>query len=79
MLIASFIKRFSRLCLQAPPQDIIILSAFIKNLLIRHPTLKTLIHYSSEKSGALEWTLLLFDYKIIFFINLIGEFIFSSG
>ncbi|XKL60422.1 hypothetical protein PGB90_007479 [Kerria lacca] len=50
VLIASFVKRFSRLCLCAPPADIIVLSAFIGNLLIRHPTLKIMIQHPTIKS-----------------------------
>lgn len=53
-MIASFIKRFARLCLQAPPQDIIILSSFIGNLMIRHPSLKILIQHPTEKAVSVD-------------------------
>ncbi|XP_065223098.1 nucleolar complex protein 4 homolog A [Planococcus citri] len=44
-LVASYMKRFARLCLCAPPQDIIILCAFIGNLLIRHSGLRKMIQH----------------------------------
>ncbi|CAH0388655.1 unnamed protein product [Bemisia tabaci] len=47
-LVASFIKRLARLSLTAPAADVIIIAAFIGNLIIRHPTLKSLIHGSSR-------------------------------
>lgn len=42
-LVAAFAKRLARLALVAPPQDIIIITYFIGNLIIRHPGLKRLI------------------------------------
>ncbi|KAF6212143.1 hypothetical protein GE061_012664 [Apolygus lucorum] len=42
-LVAGFAKRLARLALVAPPPDIIILMAFITNLLVRHPNLKVLL------------------------------------
>lgn len=51
-LVASFIKRFARLCLFAPPPDIIILSKFIQNLIIRHPKLKRMIGTRSVNNAA---------------------------
>lgn len=42
-LVAAFIKRLARLALIAPPHDIVTITYFIGNLIIRHPGLKRLI------------------------------------
>jgi U3 small nucleolar RNA-associated protein 19 len=42
-MIAGFIKRIIRLSLNACPDDILILLEFIKNLLIRHPSLRDMV------------------------------------
>lgn len=47
-LMASFVKRLSRLCLVSPAPDIIILGQFIQNLIIRHPRLKKLMGIRSN-------------------------------
>jgi len=47
LLVAAFVKRMARLSLVAPPTDILIMAAFIGNLLIRHPSLKVLIQSDS--------------------------------
>ncbi|KAF8476865.1 CBF/Mak21 family-domain-containing protein [Kalaharituber pfeilii] len=44
ILVASFIKRMSRLCLSAPPSTIVIVVPFIYNLLRRHPTCAFMLH-----------------------------------
>lgn len=57
-LVAAFVKRFARLTLVAPPEDILIILLFIGNLLLRHPGLKRLIDHpqggpvSKENLGA---------------------------
>ncbi|KAH8820400.1 nucleolar complex protein-like protein [Xylogone sp. PMI_703] len=43
-LVASFIKRLSRLCLNAPPAGIVAVVPWIYNLLKRHPTCTFMIH-----------------------------------
>jgi U3 small nucleolar RNA-associated protein 19 len=43
-LVASFIKRLSRLCLQAPPAGIVVIVPWIYNLLKSHPTCTFMIH-----------------------------------
>ncbi|KIL00929.1 hypothetical protein PAXRUDRAFT_821133 [Paxillus rubicundulus Ve08.2h10] len=43
-LLASFVKRLSRLSLTAPPAAIVIIIPFIYNLLKRHPALMVMIH-----------------------------------
>lgn len=43
-LVASFIKRLSRLCLNAPPAGIVVVVPWIYNLLKRHPTCTFMIH-----------------------------------
>ncbi|KAI5808090.1 putative ribosome biogenesis protein Noc4 [Peziza echinospora] len=44
VLIGSFIKRMSRLCLTAPPASIVVAIPFIYNLLKSHPTCTFMIH-----------------------------------
>ena len=43
-LVASFIKRLSRLCLYSPPSGIVTAVPWIYNLLKRHPTCTLMIH-----------------------------------
>lgn len=43
-LIASFIKRLSRLALNAPPTAIVVIVPFIYNLLKSHPTCTFMLH-----------------------------------
>jgi U3 small nucleolar RNA-associated protein 19 len=43
-LVASFIKRLSRLCLHSPPSGIVVIIPWIYNLLKRHPTCTFMIH-----------------------------------
>ncbi|XP_071440282.1 nucleolar complex protein 4 homolog B [Hetaerina americana] len=43
-MVASFVKRLSRLALAAPPLDISLMLAFIGNLIIRHPGLKKMMN-----------------------------------
>lgn len=47
-LIASFIKRLSRLSLRSSPSAIVVLIPFIFNLLKKHPTLMKMIHRNFE-------------------------------
>lgn len=43
-LIAAFVKKFARMLLFAPAPDQMLLLTFIKNMLIRHPSCRVLIH-----------------------------------
>ena len=47
-LVAAFVKRFSRLCLTAPANAILMVLPFIGNLLIRHKGLQTMIDCNEE-------------------------------
>jgi len=47
-LIASFIKRMSRLALASPPHGIIIILPMIYNLIKKHPACMALIHRANE-------------------------------
>ncbi|KAG6329818.1 hypothetical protein ID866_9269 [Astraeus odoratus] len=47
-LLASFVKRLSRLSLNAPPAAIIMVIPFTYNILKRHPALMRMIHRSSD-------------------------------
>lgn len=47
-LIASFIKKLSKLSLTAPPSGIVIVIPFIYNLLKKHPTCMILIHNTTQ-------------------------------
>jgi U3 small nucleolar RNA-associated protein 19 len=47
-LVAAFIKRLSRLTLQAPPAGIVMVVPVIYNLLMKHPSCLSLIHRTSE-------------------------------
>ncbi|XP_046399018.1 nucleolar complex protein 4 homolog B [Ischnura elegans] len=42
-MVASFVKRLSRLALVAPPHDISLILAFMGNLILRHPGLKKMV------------------------------------
>ena len=44
VLVASFIKRLSRLCLNAPPAAIVAVVPWVYNLLKKHPTCTFMIH-----------------------------------
>ncbi|MCJ1386626.1 hypothetical protein MMC17_009752 [Xylographa soralifera] len=50
ILVASFIKRLSRLCLGAPPSAIVVVVPWIYNLLRNHPTCTFMIHRNSDKA-----------------------------
>ncbi|KAF8268920.1 ribosome biogenesis protein Noc4 [Lactarius quietus] len=52
-LLASFVKRLSRLSLAAPPSSIVIMIPFVYNILKRHPALMRMIH-RDEDLGAFE-------------------------
>ena len=47
-LVASFMKRLSRLCLYAPPSGIVVVIPWIYNLLKSHPTCTFMIHRIAE-------------------------------
>ena len=47
-LVAAFVKRFSRLCLTAPANSILLVLPFIGNLLLRHKGLVKMIDNSEE-------------------------------
>ncbi|KAL9099641.1 MAG: hypothetical protein Q9163_004882 [Psora crenata] len=47
-LVASFIKRLSRLCLYAPPSGIVVVVPWVYNLLKNHPTCTFMIHRTAE-------------------------------
>jgi U3 small nucleolar RNA-associated protein 19 len=47
-LLASFVKRLSRLSLAAPPSSIVITIPFVYNILKRHPALMRMIHRDEE-------------------------------
>ncbi|KAI0670714.1 CBF-domain-containing protein [Trametes maxima] len=51
-LVASFVKRLSRLSLAAPPAAVVMLISFTYNMLRRHPALMAMIHRSEDVSGA---------------------------
>ncbi|RPD65784.1 CBF-domain-containing protein [Lentinus tigrinus ALCF2SS1-7] len=51
-LVASFVKRLSRLSLNAPPAAIIMLIPFTYNMLRRHPALMAMIHRTEDLTGA---------------------------
>lgn len=51
-LIASFVKRLSRLALTAPLDALLIILPFIQNLLIRHPNLKSMCDNTSNLTVA---------------------------
>jgi U3 small nucleolar RNA-associated protein 19 len=50
-LVASFIKRLSRLSLSAPPQGVVAILPMIYNLLKRHPTCMQIIHRLNSLPG----------------------------
>ncbi|KAI0362811.1 ribosome biogenesis protein Noc4 [Trametes cingulata] len=51
-IVASFVKRLSRLSLNAPPAAVVMLIPFTYNMLRRHPALMAMIHRSDEVTGA---------------------------
>jgi U3 small nucleolar RNA-associated protein 19 len=51
-LLASFVKRLSRLALHAPPAALVAVVPFTYNLLKRHPALMVLIHRPPPEDGA---------------------------
>jgi len=50
-LLASFVKRLSRLSLNAPPAAIIMIIPFTYNILKRHPALMVMIHRAEYSPG----------------------------
>jgi U3 small nucleolar RNA-associated protein 19 len=50
-LLASFVKRLSRLSLAAPPAAIIMIIPLTYNLLKRHPSLMGMIHQTQDVDG----------------------------
>ncbi|KAM5535579.1 hypothetical protein V8D89_010746 [Ganoderma adspersum] len=50
-LVASFVKRLSRLSLTAPPAAVIMLIPFTYNMLRRHPALMAMIHRTDDTAG----------------------------
>ncbi|KAI8998951.1 ribosome biogenesis protein Noc4 [Trametes punicea] len=50
-LVASFVKRLSRLSLNAPPAALVMLIPFTYNLLRRHPALMAMIHRNDDVVG----------------------------
>lgn len=50
-LLASFVKRLSRLSLNAPPAAIIMVVPFTYNILKRHPALMVMIHKTEDNPG----------------------------
>lgn len=53
-LVASFIKRFSRLALKAPPAGVMVCIGFIHNLLRRHKSCAVLVHRESRDGEPLK-------------------------
>ena len=51
-LVASFVKRLSRLSLSAPPAAVVMLIPFTYNMLRRHPALMAMIHRAEDVTGA---------------------------
>ncbi|KAK2464494.1 hypothetical protein APHAL10511_003473 [Amanita phalloides] len=49
LILASFVKRLSRLSLSAPPAAIVMVIPFTYNILKRHPVLMTMIHRTTEE------------------------------
>jgi U3 small nucleolar RNA-associated protein 19 len=47
-LLASFVKRLSRLSLTAPPSSIVMTIPFVYNILKRHPALMCMIHRDGQ-------------------------------
>ncbi|KAI0031870.1 CBF-domain-containing protein [Vararia minispora EC-137] len=50
-LLASFVKRLSRLTLNASPSGIVMTIPFVYNILKRHPALMVMIHRDSDELG----------------------------
>ncbi|KAI9769624.1 MAG: hypothetical protein M1840_003861 [Geoglossum simile] len=53
-LVASFIKKLSRLSLQAPPSAIVVVVPWIYNLLKRHPTCTFMVHREVQGEDKIE-------------------------
>ncbi|KAF8609790.1 CBF-domain-containing protein, partial [Ceratobasidium sp. AG-I] len=53
-ILASFIKRLSRLSLSAPPAAIVMIIPFVYNILKRHPALMVMIHRVDEDSPEID-------------------------
>ena len=51
VLVASFIKRLSRLCLHSPPAGIVIVLPWTYNMLRGHPTCTSMIHRETTQTG----------------------------
>jgi U3 small nucleolar RNA-associated protein 19 len=51
-LLASFVKKLSRLSLTAPPAAIVIIVPFVYNILKRHPALMVMIHRVDDVEDA---------------------------
>ncbi|KAI0332054.1 CBF-domain-containing protein [Cubamyces sp. BRFM 1775] len=51
-IVASFVKRLSRMSLNAPPAAVVMLIPFTYNMLRRHPALMAMIHRNEELAGA---------------------------
>jgi U3 small nucleolar RNA-associated protein 19 len=54
VLVASFLKRLSRLTLNAPPSGVVVVVPWIYNLLKRHPTTTFMIHRETRGSSVKE-------------------------
>lgn len=54
ILVASFLKRLSRLTLNAPPSGVVVVVPWIYNLLKRHPTTTFMIHRETRGASAKE-------------------------
>ena len=50
-LVASFVKRLSRLSLTAPPAAVIMLIPFTYNVMRQHPALMCMIHRTDDAGG----------------------------
>ena len=53
VLVASFIKRLSRLCIYAPPSAIVVVVPWVYNLLRTHPTCTFMIHRTVRRNDSL--------------------------
>lgn len=51
-LLASFVKRLSRLSLSSPPAAIIMVIPFVYNLLKKHPALMVMVHREAHEGDA---------------------------
>lgn len=62
-LVASFVKKLARIALFTPATDQEMLLVFIRNLLIRHPSSRILIHRKNDKEVARSFNTDPFDYN----------------